>query len=89
MSEEQKKQLPNLKLENLPPEESDLQLRIEAFDSALRNILGKYELALGAQARIAQNGTIVADPVLLSARKKVAPTPPGPKVEGGLANPED
>ncbi len=81
MSEEQKV---NLNLKNLPPEEADLQTRIEGFDKELRGLLGKYELALGAQARIAQNGIIVADPVLLSARKKA----PEKKGENTLINPE-
>ncbi|MBU4467028.1 hypothetical protein KKF47_03135 [Patescibacteria group bacterium] len=74
-----------LNLKNLPPEEADLQKRIEGFDKELRGLLGKYELALGAQAKIAPNGIVVADPVLFSARKKE----PEKKGENTLINPEE
>ncbi len=78
-------------VQGLPPEEADLQERIAGFNKELLPLLGKYELGLAAIAKIVQDGRVAADPVIVSVRKhaaKAEATPPGPKVDGGLANPE-
>jgi hypothetical protein len=80
----------NVSLKNLPPEEADLEIRINAFNAALVPLLGKYELGLAAQPRVNPDGRLVADPVILSVRKKKdVPTPPVSKADMVLANPED
>lgn len=65
-------------------EEKDIKERIESFNKELPSLLGKYELGIGAIAKIMPDGRVGADPVILSTRKKVET----PKVDGGLSNPE-
>lgn len=50
----------------IPPVD-DVAERVAAFNAGLKTLLGKYELALGAEARI-DNGRVVADPKVLDAR---------------------
>lgn len=47
---------------------ADLDSRVAGFNEELKALLGKYELALFAEARIHQ-GQIVADPKIADARK--------------------
>lgn len=56
----------------LPAGEEDIPERIAAFNAALHPLLGKYELGLGAIAKILPDGGIGADPTLVSMRKPVA-----------------
>ncbi|KKW00247.1 MAG: hypothetical protein UY34_C0033G0020 [Parcubacteria group bacterium GW2011_GWA2_48_9] len=78
------------KMQGLPPEEADLQERITGFNKELLPLLGKYEIGLAAMAKILPDGRVAADPVVVSVRKHAAKAEvtPGPKVEGGLANPD-
>lgn len=48
---------------------NDLSVRVASFNGELKALLGKYELALYAEARIAE-GRIVADPRIADARPK-------------------
>ncbi len=48
--------------------EKTLQERVEGFNTELKVLLQKYELALGAEARIA-NGMVLADPKVIDARE--------------------
>lgn len=48
--------------------DADLQERMDGFNAELKPLLGKYELGLGASAFINPNGTIGANPVVLSMR---------------------
>lgn len=45
----------------------DVMDRVKNFNAELKVILGKYELALGAEARIS-DGKVLADPKVLDAR---------------------
>jgi hypothetical protein len=51
----------------VPVEKDDLAKRVANFNTDLKVLLGKYELALGAEPRI-QDGKVVADPRVLDAR---------------------
>jgi hypothetical protein len=45
-----------------------LQERVDGFNTELKALLGKYELALGAEARVF-NGQVLADPKVIDARE--------------------
>lgn len=79
-----------IKQESVPEPASDLQERVSSLNKDLKILLGKYELGLGATPKILADGRLSADPVIVDVRKKpeTQPEPPGPKVEGGLANSE-
>lgn len=47
----------------------DLNERVQSFNAELKDLLGKYELALSGEAFIA-NGSVQAKPVVVDARKK-------------------
>lgn len=49
------------------PAVNDIDERVAAFNAGLKELLGKYELALGAEPRL-ENGKIVADPRVLDGR---------------------
>lgn len=73
----------------------DLEIRMKGFNEDFKVLLGKYELGLGSIATLTEDGRVTSKPVMVDARKKPeaekapeAATPPGPKVEGGLANPD-
>lgn len=51
----------------VPAKKNDIADRVTAFNTDLKVLLGKYELALGAEPRL-ENGRIVADPRVLDAR---------------------
>lgn len=55
-------------VEKAPEEEADLKERLLGFNSELRPLLGKYELGIGALPKILPNGTLSADPVIVSQR---------------------
>ncbi len=57
------------------PAAGDINERVAAFNVELKVLLGKYELGLGAEARITDKGLIVADPRVLDARGAKS-TPP-------------
>lgn len=48
--------------------EKTLAERVDGFNTELKALLGKYELALGAEARVA-NGQVLADPKVIDARE--------------------
>lgn len=52
--------------------DKDMQERTDGFNKELQPLLAKYELGLAALAVINPNGTIGANPVIISMRKKVA-----------------
>ena len=74
-------------MQKLPPEEADLQERINGFNQEIVPLLGKYELGLAGIAKILPDGRVAADPVVVSVRKHTSKNE-APKVEGGLENPE-
>lgn len=49
------------------PTADDIAERVTNFNVELKKLLGKYELALGAEARI-HDGKVLADPKVLDAR---------------------
>lgn len=51
------------------PPEDDLPQRLEGFNKELAQLLGKFELAVGAQASLTQDGRVAAQVVLVSARQ--------------------
>ncbi len=57
------------------PAGGDINERVAAFNVELKVLLGKYELGLGAEARITDKGVIVADPRVLDARGAKAAAP--------------
>lgn len=56
--------------ENTQTEEADLKERLEGFNNELKPLLGKYELGIAALAQIMPNGTIGANPVIVSMRQQ-------------------
>lgn len=52
--------------------EADLEERLQGFNSELKALLGKYELGVAALPKIMPNGTIGADPIIVSMRAKLA-----------------
>ncbi len=66
------------------PPEDDLQKRLEGFNQELGQLLGKYELAVGAQASLTPDGRVAAQVVLVSARQ-IPKEKPVPADDGGLA----
>ncbi len=74
----------------------DIEVRMKGFNDEFKVLLGKYELGLGSVAELTSDGRVTSKPVMVDARKKpepekapeATPEPPGPKVEGGLANPD-
>lgn len=54
----------------LPEGEEDLQERINGFNTELMPLLGKFELGLAAVPRFSADGRVVADPIVVSVRKK-------------------
>jgi len=64
----------------LPPGEEDLQGRVKGLEKELIPLLGKYELGLGAQPGLTQDGKIGARAMFVSTRK--------PKEEKQEAQPE-
>lgn len=62
-----------------PAWDADINERIAGFNAALAPLLGKYELGLAAIPRIAPNGLVVADPILVSQRKPPVEAPPAPE----------
>ena len=75
----------------LEEKQADLNSRVKQFNEELMQLLGKYNLGLGASATIRPDGTISAKPVIVNADdvKKEEPEPSGEKVEGELAKPEE
>ncbi len=53
----------------IPPEINDIAERVANFNKDLKEALGKYELALTAEARI-HDGKVLADPKVIDARVK-------------------
>lgn len=49
------------------PTADNIAERVKNFNVELKSLLGKYELALGAEARI-HDGKVLADPKVLDAR---------------------
>lgn len=71
---------------NVQTNEADIQERIDGFNKELQPLLGKFELGLGAVPFINPNGTIGANPVILSMRGQAqAETPAEEKKEGTLS----
>lgn len=64
-----------------PQPDADIQERIDGFNKELQPLLGKYELGLGALPVIQPNGTIGANPVILSMRGRAEAAPAEAKVE--------
>lgn len=60
--------------ENTEAVEKDLEERLRGFNEELKTLLGKYELGIAALPKILNNGTISADPIIVSQRKKIAET---------------
>lgn len=56
--------------EDTTKQETDLQERLMGFNEELKVLLGKYELGVAAMPKIMQNGTLSADPVIVSVRKQ-------------------
>jgi hypothetical protein len=73
-----------------PAEEKDIQERIDGFNKEVGPLLGKYELGLAALPRIAPNGLIVADPIVVSVRNRpdLKATGDGKAPAAGLTKPE-
>lgn len=66
--------------------EADIQERIDGFNKDLQPLLAKYELGLGALPKIAPDGRITADPVIISMRgQKTEPEAPAPEAEAPAA----
>ena len=65
--------------QELPEWESDLPERTAAFNAALQQLLGKYELGLAARPGFTPDGRVGADPMIISTRKapEVKPTAEG------------
>lgn len=61
--------------ENTQNVEADLEERLQGFNNELKPLLGKYELGVAALPKIMPNGTIGADPVIVSMRQKVEEKP--------------
>lgn len=73
--------------DSLPDHEKDLPERIQSFNEEFIALLGKHELGLAAQASLTPDGRIIANPVIVSARK----APEQAAAEGqneGIVNPE-
>ncbi len=51
----------------VPEIKNDIAERVSNFNTDLKVLLGKYELALAAEARI-HDGKVVADPKVIDAR---------------------
>lgn len=58
--------------ENTQNVEADLEERLKGFNTELKTLLGKYELGVAALPKIMPNGTIGADPIIVSMRQKLA-----------------
>lgn len=72
-----------------PQEDADFQERVNKFKEEFIPLLGKYEMGIGAQAQINQDGRIIALPVFFSGRKKIEQTKTEEqKPEVKLDNPE-
>lgn len=56
--------------ENTQNVEADLEERLQGFNNELKAILGKYELGVAALPKIMPNGTLGADPIIVSVRSK-------------------
>jgi hypothetical protein len=52
-----------------PQEEKDMQARVDGFNAELKPLLAKYELGIAA-IPVIHNGLIIANPTVVSARKK-------------------
>jgi hypothetical protein len=57
-----------MKKKDMLAQEADLQTRMEKFNGELKDLLGKFELGLGAQATITPDGRIAAQAVIVSTR---------------------
>lgn len=63
-------------MENNPSsQDKDMQERTDGFNKELQPLLGKYELGLAALPVINPNGTLGAQPVIVSVRKPAGETP--------------
>lgn len=81
---------PNQTIPDPPAWDADINERIAGMNAALASLLGKYELGLAAMPRIATNGVVVADPILMSMRKPpvdkdAPPTTPEPAKKSKLS----
>ena len=47
----------------------DVEVRVKQFNEEFMPLLGKYELGLGAVAKLTADGRITAEPTLVDARK--------------------
>ena len=50
-------------------EEADLKERLKGFNEELKPILAKYEVGIGAVAKITPDGRVAADPIIVSQRR--------------------
>lgn len=48
----------------------DIEVRVKKFNEEFMPLLGKYELGLGAVAKLTTDGRITAEPTLVDASKK-------------------
>lgn len=53
----------------MPEQDKDIQERIAGFNKEIGPILAKYELGIGAVAKLLPDGRVAADPILVSMRK--------------------
>lgn len=68
-------------------EKESLDVRVAAFNVELKALLGKYELALGAEAVI-QDGKVLAKPIVVDDRKeKVETKSAAPTADGKTETP--
>ena len=79
-----------------PAGEEDIQERINNFNKELIPLLGKFELGLAGMAKIMPDGRVLADPIIVSVRKKQeqgkvvkqGDQPEKPKDGNNLENPD-
>jgi hypothetical protein len=76
----------------IPEQEADIKERIEGFNKEIGPILAKYELGIGAVAKLLPDGRVAADPILVSMRKAMQEVAKGKAEENpksnGLDNPD-
>lgn len=52
----------------VPVEDKDIKERIEGFNKELVPLLAKFELGIGAMAKVLPDGRVLADPIIVSVR---------------------
>ena len=71
-----------------PPEEADLKERMDMFNKEIWPLCVKYELGLAAIPKVRRDGTLGADPIIVSTRKAVLQSENSP-AENTLETPEE